>query len=97
VSNRLLDGPEIKLWQVMGKIRIGLETSSTNTVLTFSAFTIAIQPCGLFGIPRCNQVHCWARVFRYGLFGLGCHLNILELECSVLFVFVHSPYGVVKA
>jgi hypothetical protein len=42
VSNRLLDGPEMKPCQVMGEIRIGLETSSTNTVLTFSAFTIAI-------------------------------------------------------
>jgi hypothetical protein len=56
-----------------------LETSSENTVLTFSA-TTANQPCGLFGVPRCHQVHCWARVVRW-VVGAVCHLNILEMEC----------------
>jgi hypothetical protein len=92
VSNRLLDGPEMKLWQVMGEIRIGSKTSSENTVPTFSALT-TVQPCGLFGVPRGNQVHCWARAFRYGLCGLKCHLNILEMECSVLVWVAHSPNG----
>ena len=68
-----------------------LETSSENTVLTFSALT-TIQPCGLFGVPRGNQVHCWARVVRW-VVGSVCHLNILEMECSVNVWVAHSLNG----
>jgi hypothetical protein len=106
VSNRLLERFPIEIRQVhvaFGIRNLGitdqiageimrLETSSENTVLTFSAAT-ASQPCGLFGVPRCHQVHCWARVVRW-VVGAVCHLNILEMECSVNVRVAHSPYGV---